>query len=202
MSCTEVGVPLDLAQLIRSARRRLPTSHRALLEQINAQDAVIPEWPVGVQDLYRTIRRPAPPPEDLAATLAAWLSELSVVVYNGPLLGHVLGERTLTSSTRQAMIDNLAWHEYGHALSASLASREMKRDGPRLLELLPPGLRQAVDYPGGYRRGQVFDEVIANVYALLVSRAVHHKDYGLPTFLHPDVYDAFQAVVPWPPERP
>jgi hypothetical protein len=47
---------------------------------------------------------------------------------------------------------------------------------------------------------QVFDEVIANVYALVIGRAVQSGDYGMPSFLHPDVCDAFRAVVPWPPD--
>ena len=63
----------------------------------------------------------------------------------------------------------------------------------------PPGLRRAIDFPGGYRRREVFDEVIANVYALMISRAVHFDDYAVPSFLHSDLYDAFAAVVPWPP---
>jgi hypothetical protein len=65
----------------------------------------------------------------------------------------------------------------------------MKSAGPRLVELLPAGLRRAIDYPGGYRRGQVFDEVIANVYALMISRAVHHNDYRVPEFIHPDIVE-------------
>lgn len=76
----------------------------------------------------------------------------------------------------------------------------MKRSGVRLLELLPSGLRQAIDYPGGYRPRQVFDEVIANVYALMIGRVVQFNDYGTPKFLHPQVFEAFQSVVPWPPD--
>ena len=83
---------------------------------------------------------------------------------------------------------------------ASIAVSAMKRNGVRLMELLPPGLRQAIDYPGSYRPRQVFDEVIANVYALMIRRAVHDNDYGSPGFLDPQVLQAFQSVVPWPPD--
>ena len=127
-----------------------------------------------------------------------WLPTRRIVAYNAPLLQRVLADTTL--STRQAVINNLAWHEYGHALSATRASAEMRRDGPRLVELLPTGLRAGIDFPGAYRPREVFDEVIANVYALMVGRAVQIKDYGVPGFLHRDVYDAFAAVVPWPPD--
>ena len=75
----------------------------------------------------------------------------------------------------------------------------MKSCGPRLVEALPSGLRRAIDYPGGYRRAQVFDEVIANVYALMIGRVVHYNDYGFPEFIHHDVVKAFVDVVPWPP---
>jgi hypothetical protein len=190
----------DLEALIRDARRRLPASHRALLEQIGVQDAVIDGWPAGVQGLYQTLRERPPTAEQLADAVAVWLPQRKVVAYNGPLLTHAIGQVDLSPSTRQASIDNIAWHEYGHALSVARASREMKRDGPRLVELLPAGLRHAIDFPGTYGPRQVFDEVIANVYALMIGRAIQLNDYGVPSFLHPDVYDAFQAVVPWPPD--
>jgi hypothetical protein len=194
-------VELDLEALIRSARIRLPSSHRALLEQIGVQDAVVYDWPAGAQALYETVRETPPRAEDLSDAVAVWLQALRVVAYNGALLSHALGDPELSESMRQMTIDNVAWHEYGHALSVTRASAEDKRDGPRLVELLPPGLRRAVDYPGGYRPRQVFDEVVANVYALMISRLVHHDDYVVPDFLHVDLYDAFRAVVPWPPDH-
>lgn len=189
---------MDLEQLIRKARRSMPSAHRALLEQIGVQDGVITEWPSGVQALYETLREEPPAPESLAPAIAVWLPTRRIVAYNAPLLQRVLADTTL--STRQAVINNLAWHEYGHALSATRASAEMRRDGPRLVELLPTGLRAGIDFPGAYRPREVFDEVIANVYALMVGRAVQIKDYGVHGFLHRDVYDAFAAVVPWPPD--
>ena len=159
------------------------------------------DWPSGVQALYETLRESPPTADDLARSLAVWLPQRRVVAFNARLLRHALAGEELAEASRQAAIDNIAWHEYGHALSAMLASPEMKALGPRLVELLPSGVRRAIDYPGGYRRGQVFDEVIANIYALMIGRVVHHNDYGFPEFIHPDVVKAFQAVVPWPPNR-
>ena len=156
------------------------------------------DWPDDVRALYQTVLETPPSADELADAVAVWLPQRNVVAYNGPLLTQAL--RDLTQSARQATIDSIAWHEYGHALSVTRASHEMRRDGPRLVELLPAGLRQAIDFPGAYGPRQVFDEVIANVYALMISRAVHHGEYGVPSFLDPDVYDAFQAVVTWPPE--
>jgi phage tail protein X len=191
---------LDLEHLIGDARRRLPRSHKALLEQIGVQDVVVNEWPGGVQGYYKTLKTTPPTADDLANALAVWLPDVRVVAYNGDLLNHALNVHDLDQTSVQRAIDNIAWHEYGHALSATRASSATKRDGPRLLALLPPGLRAAIDYPGGYRPMQVFDEVIANVYALVIGRAVQSGDYGMPSFLHPDVCDAFNAVVPWPPD--
>ena len=157
------------------------------------------EWPAGALALYATLRETPPLAAQLADAVAAWLPERRVVAYNGPLLLHALDG--LSAAARQTTVDNIAWHEYGHALSVTRASHELKRDGPRLVELLPPGLRNVIDFPGSYRPRQVFDEVIANVYALMIGRAIHDNDYGVPEFLHPDVFEAFATVVPWPPDR-
>lgn len=100
------------------------------------------------------------------------------------------------------MVDNVAWHEYGHALGATLASHEMERTGPQLFALLPAGMQKAIDYPGGYRARQVFDEVIATVYVYMIDRAVRRGEYGVPSFLHPTVYEAFSTVIPWPARDP
>jgi hypothetical protein len=174
--------------------------HRALLEQLGVQDAVVMNWPVGVTGLYETLREAPPSLRRLTGSLAVWLPQRRVVAYNGALLTHAVIDSDLTPSTRQAAIDNIVWHEYGHALSATFASPAQKRDGPRLVDLLPAGLRHAIDFPGSYEPREVFDEVIANVYALMIRRAVHDNDYGMPAFLHFDVAAAFQGVVPWPPQ--
>jgi hypothetical protein len=179
--------------------QHLPSAHHALLEQIGVQEAFVHNWPSDVQAMYETLGESPPARDELGGAVAVWLPQRRVVAFNAPLLSHALGDEGLTQAARQAAIDNIAWHEYGHALSAVLASPALRSAGPRLVELLPPGLRRAIDYPGTYRRAQVFDEVIANVYALMISRVVHHNDYGVPEFLHPDVVHAFNAVVPWPP---
>jgi len=88
--------PLDLEKLITNARRRLPASHRALLDQIGVQDAVIDDWPGGVRALYQTIHQLPPDANELAGVLAAWLPGLRVVVYHGTLLDDALGQEDLT----------------------------------------------------------------------------------------------------------
>jgi len=190
----------ELADLIREARSRLPTQHRALLEHIRVQDTVVNDWPREVQAIYRSAGLTPPATRDLRDAVAVWLQQPRVVAFNGQRLGHALADPELGPDTRRVVLENVAWHEYGHALSATLASPEMKRGGVRLLEVLPSGLRRAIDYPGSYRARQVFDEVIANVYALMIRRVVHHNDYGWPDFLDRQVFEAFESVVPWPPD--
>lgn len=51
-----------------------------------------------------------------------------------------------------------------------------------------------------WRRTELFDEVVAAVYAMMVERVRTHG-YGVPEFLHRDVFEAFQDVIPWPPTR-
>ena len=156
-------------------------------------------WPANVQDLYETVGETPPRADHLAGAVAVWLQHRRVVAFNARLLRHALADDELTAATVQTVVDTIAWHEYGHALSATLASPAMRSSGPQPVELLPLGLRRAIDYPGGYRRGQVFDEVIANVYALMISRAVHHNDYRVPEFIDPAIAEAFRTVIPWPP---
>jgi hypothetical protein len=105
--------------------------------------------------------------------------------------------RGLDPPTRRLLLHGIAWHEYGHALSVTRATREHRERGPALLLLLPEGLRETIHYPGRYRTDQVFDEVIANVYALLVGR-VQGDGYSPPAYLHPAVFSAFEEVIPWP----
>lgn len=181
------------------ARKKLPRDHRGLLEQLHADDLVVEDWPTHVLSLYRTVQVTPPAERQLSQALAVWLQGPSVVAYNAPLLRASLSG--LDEPSAQHVVENLAWHEYGHALSVTRATDELRRDGPRLLELLPPGLRGAVDYPGSYSRRQVFDEVIANLYPMMLGRAIRGSGYGKPEFVHPEVYEAFRQVLPWPPER-
>ena len=159
------------------------------------QDTAIDDWPDGVINLYATLREPTPTRKELDDVAATWLDGLRTVALNaGGLIETVRG---LDPSTRRALLRGIAWHEYGHALSFTRATREHRARGPELLALLPEGLRETIRYPGRYRSDQVFDEIIANVYALLVGR-IHNDGYSCPAYLHPTVFSAFEEVIPWP----
>ncbi len=184
---------------VRTARAVLPAEHRSLLEQIGVQETVIEDWPDGVQDLYRTIGETPPVGSSLLGALAVWLNGLRLVAFNGPCLR--TATRGLSPAARKELLAAIAWHEYGHALSFVRSTAEQRREGIRLLEMLPTQMRGSIDYPGSYRRSEVFDEVIATVYAVMVARYVRSDEYGRASYLPPEVFEAFKEVIPWPPSR-
>jgi hypothetical protein len=183
---------------IRDARSALPAPHRALLDAIGAQETLIWSWPDGVIDLYATLREPTPARADLDGAAGLWLHELRSAVFNAARLERMVDGLNVPS--RRMLLDSVAWHEYGHALSSVRAGPEWRDRGLSLLALLPEPMRKAIDYPGRYRASQVFDEIMANLYSLLIQR-VPTYGYSCPDFLHPDVYAAFAEVFSWPPTR-
>jgi len=145
--------------------------------------------------MYATLREPAPSPDDLDGAAAAWLRERRTVVFNATALAQTADG--LTPAARRSLIAGVAWHEYGHALSVVLAGPEQRERGVQLLELLSPPMREAINYPGRYRKSQVFDEVMATVYALMIG-GVPINGYSRPEFLAPELHAAFREVFPWP----
>jgi hypothetical protein len=183
---------------IREARAQLPAEHRNLLAQIGTHEGVVEDWPNGVQDLFRSVQEVPPSDAALVNAAAVWLDGLRTVVFNGPLM--LAATTGLTDTSRKQLVAYIAWHEYGHALSLTRSTLEQRRSGVHLLGLLSDGMRASIDYPGGYGRLQVFDEVVATVYALLISR-IRTDGYGVPEFLHPEIVQAFKEVIPWPPSQ-
>lgn len=187
----------DLLLEIRRARRALPAEHRELLDELGVQEAVMWKWPDDVIALYRTLGRRTPAAARLVCAAAVWLDDLRTVAFNGPYLtATTLG---LDEASRQLALGYVAVHEYGHALSLRRATAEHREDGRRLLGLLPPAMRDHIGR-SGYRTTELFDEVVATVYELMVRRVREHG-YGPPEFLHPDVLAAFLEVIPWPKIR-
>lgn len=188
--------PGGLLADVRWARTQLPGSHRQLLEELRVQETAIDVWPSGVLDLYRSLRETPPRERGIARAAAVWLDELRTVAFNARFFESAT--RGLSHEWRRTLVAGIAWHEYGHALSLVRSTADQRRDGPRLHELLPAGLKGQIDYPQSYRAREVFDEVVAGVYALMISR-IRACGYGFPDFLQPDITNAFQEVIPWPP---
>lgn len=181
---------------VRLARQRLPSQHVAILDALGVQEAVHTTWPDPVIDLYETIRLPRPQPARLAGAVALWLPSLRTIAVNGPALRAATAG--LDEPSRRDTVAFIAWHEYGHALSAAFATPDRRRRGPQLLELAPPAIQQMVRAAPAYRPGDIFDETIAGVYALLVARIRDHG-YGVPEYLDRSLFDEFKEIIPWPP---
>lgn len=78
-----------------------------------------------------------------------------------------------------------------------LATDELRAEGPALLKLLPERFQEAVG-ADGYARSQIFDEIVATIYTVMINR-IRTDGYGVPEFIHPQVFAAFREVIPWPP---
>jgi hypothetical protein len=187
--------PELLMSEIQAARAVLPERHRALLDELGVQETTIDAWPEHVLDLYRTLKAPTPARAVLIGAAAVYLDELRTVAFNQPALLEAI--KGLDATGRRQLVAPVAWHEYGHALSINCAKSEHRERGLELLALAPPGVQLSIDYPDRYRRKEVFDELIATVYAMLVGR-VRTSGYGRPDYLHDDVFTVFKEVIPWP----
>jgi len=86
-----------------------------LLDHLNVQEAAIDDWPGGVLDLYRTLNERPPSEAETKEAVAVWLQERRTVAFNGPLLAVAMSG--LDTASRRHLIQSIAWHEYGHALS-------------------------------------------------------------------------------------
>lgn len=187
---------MDLLAEVRRAREELPRSHRVLLDQFNVQETVVQDWPDGVADLYRTLGERPPAADQLKEAAAVWLQGHRTAAFNAPMLRATTAG--LDDLSARHLIQYIAWHEYGHALSLTLATDELRAAGPTLLKLLPEPLQEAVSADGYYARIQIFDEIVATIYTLMINR-IRTDGYGAPDFIHPQVFAAFQEVIPWPP---
>lgn len=188
---------MDLLDEIRRARRGLPASHRGLLDQLNVQEAAVDYWPQQVIDFYRTLKEEPPIESELENAAAVWLQERRTVAFNASLIHAAIAG--LDEGTQRVLIQSVAWHEYGHALSLMRSTPEHRAGGPRLLSLLTEGLREAIR-PDDYRPSQIFDEIMATLYVLMIGRIREHG-YGAPAFLNRELFAAFQEVIPWPPTQ-
>lgn len=187
---------MDVLAIVKSARKQLPAAQRELLDELRVQEVLVSDWPKELLDLYATIKAAAPPANAFDGALAVWMGDLRIVAFNGPIFE--VAHSASSSRTVRYAIERVAWHEYGHALSATRASADQRRLGPRLLELAPSGIRELIEYPGLYRRREVFDEVIAHLYALMVARVVGEGDYRKPEFIDRELFDVFANVLMWP----
>jgi hypothetical protein len=75
------------------------------------------------------------------------------------------------------------------------ATRDDIADGERLLALAPEGVADVVRR-GGYRRVEYTHELVAEIYALLMSRR-RRGQRGQPSWLGDEIYDLVRRVNGW-----
>jgi hypothetical protein len=157
-------------RLVELAWRDLPLEHRLLLENIGAaqRHVVVQELGTAVHELLRSAGYPGLSDAEcraLAQAAGLWIEELRLVVINAnhPAL------RDLDEPTYDAILVRVAWHEWAHALSVVRATPEDVAAGDRLLGLAPKGVQENIRR-GDYRKREYTNEVVAEIYALLMSR--------------------------------
>ncbi|HTB70801.1 MAG TPA: hypothetical protein VK707_07470 [Solirubrobacteraceae bacterium] len=120
--------------------------------------------------------------------LGIWVPELRLVLINQAhpeLLG-------ADSSTREALLTWVAWHEWGHALSVMSNSPHDPSERVRLLELAPAGIRERIRR-GDYSQREYIHELVAETYALLRRESVEGRP-GQPPWLRNEIYELMTRI--------
>jgi len=187
---------IDANDIVRRAWRNLPLDDRVLLEAISADQWQVCERALGTytDELLRSADRGSLPEGEIARAndaLALWVPELRVVLINEshPAFDGLDGP-TLTYD-----LSRVAWHEWGHALSFDRAEEEDIAAGDHYVGLLPEGFAKLVRQ-AGYRRREYTHEVVAEIYAILMTRRRQGKTER-PPWLHPEVYELVRRVAGW-----
>ncbi len=144
--------------------------------------------------MLRSAGRPSLAPSTragLEVALGTWIPELRVLLINA---GHP-ALAGLAPVAYEAFVANIAWHEWGHALSLARCSREDIAAGGRLLAQAPTGVRENIR-GAGYRSQEYTHEIVAETYALMMARRVRgHRDK--PIWLHDEIYKLLTRVTDW-----
>jgi hypothetical protein len=189
-------VARDADEIVQMAWEHLPSAHRNLLESIGASQWQVVSQPLGAATdaFMRSAGLPGLSRSAQTAgnaALAVWVKKLRIVLINEKhpkLVG-------LESTAREQFIAYLAWHEWGHALSMERCSSDDVADGTRLLALAPPGVREVIR-TAGYRSKDYTHEVIAETYAMLMTRRLREGS-GQPSWLDDEIYKLLRRMTEW-----
>jgi hypothetical protein len=181
---------------VRLAWGQLPAAHSELLKEIGASQWQVVSEPLGpvVDGLLRSGGHPGLSRAAQVAmvdAVAVWIVQLRLMVLDA---GHESLEG-LDDRSYDESVATTAWHEWAHALSIELCSREDVAAGPRLLELAPEGIRQVIR-GAGYHPKQYTHELVANVYALLMYRRRRNLSER-PEWLNEEIYKLVERVTGW-----
>ena len=186
----------EATDIVRKAWRELPRGDRHLLEGISADQWQVCGRALGTyaDELLRSAGLGSLPGSEIAranAALALWVPDLRVVLINE---SHPAFDG-LDGSAFAYDLSRVAWHEWGHALSLDRAGEGDIAAGEHYVELLPKALARLVR-EAGYRRREYTHEVVAEIYAMLMTRRRQGKT-GRPPWLHPEVYELVRRVAGW-----
>jgi hypothetical protein len=171
----------------------VPERHRELLQEIGADNWQVVSRPLGqvTLDLVTSAGRTPPRRRQREAdddAVGVWLPEMRVVLINEAhraLLG-------ADFTTRKAVLSWVAWHEWGHALSAISRDPHDPTEGERLLNLAPAGMRERIRR-GNYSRDQYLHALIADTYALLMQVRVD-GGCGRPSWLPEELLQLMSMI--------
>lgn len=183
-------------QIVRFAWQDLAAHDRQLLQNIGASQWQITTDALGqvVDYLWRSAGSARLPPSavaELDRSAGVWIAELRLVVINAahPALAD------LDDPSYEAMLARVAWHEWAHALSVVRADQDDVAAGERLVALAPEGVAGFIRR-AGYRRSEYTHELVAEIYALLMSRR-RRGQTGQPKWLDDEIYELVRRVSGW-----
>jgi hypothetical protein len=183
-------------RIVELAWNDLPVEHRLLLENVGAAQwrVVDQELSDCVDDLLRSAGHQRLSQVDrlgLEHAVGVWIEQLRLVLIDAghPALSDV------DDPTFEMMLARTGWHEWGHALSVVRAESADVADGERLLEIAPPGVGERIRR-AGYRRGAYTHELVADIYALLMSRR-RRGESGKPPWLDDHIYQLVRRISTW-----
>lgn len=174
----------------------LPGAHRSLLEAIGAHQRLVVDRPLGttVDELRRSANlSPVRGRQrtELDRALGVCVPELRLIVIDAGHPSHA----GLDARTYEAALARIAWHEWGHALALARATAHDVSQGKRLLGLAPAGIAQGIR-AAGYRANEYTHELIAETYALLMSRRRRGAG-GRPPWLNAEIFDLMIRTTGW-----
>lgn len=182
-------------RIVELAWADLPTEHRLLLENIGAAQWRVVDRPLAdsVDDLLRSAGHSLMTADrfGLEHAVGVWVEQLRIVLVDAghPALSDV------DDQTFEMMLARIAWHEWGHALSVVRAESADIADGERLLGIAPTGVAECIRR-AGYRRSQYTHELVADIYALLMSRR-RRGETGRPPWLDDRIYQLVRRISTW-----
>jgi hypothetical protein len=184
------------SEIVELAWRDLPRPHKQLLESIGAAQWQVVDRRLGavVDDLFCSAGYPSLSRRnrlELDDAAGVWVQQLRVLVIDAN--HRALAD--LDDSSYEAMVARIAWHEWGHALSLVRTPDAEVAAGDSLLSLAPPGVEQNIRR-SGYRKREYTHELVAELYALLMSRR-RRGQAGRPPWLDERLYKLVGRVCGW-----